>query len=71
MIPDEIDCSHASFCRIPDELVHLKLEADGQIVGDHPLDDLPRLDSAKDRREENAAATLREVVRDTLSRDHS
>ena len=53
---------HSALRRRPDELVHLELETNGQLVGQNPFDDLARIDPAENRREENRATALRQSM---------
>src|SRR5438094_3371698 len=53
--------SDSTLCRRPDELVHLKLKTDVEPIGQNPFDDFPRIDPAKNRREQNGVTASGQI----------
>src|SRR5207249_8238981 len=60
--------SHATHLGIPDKLVQLQLEADGQPVGHHPLGEHPRVQFTKDGTEQDHVPVCQCVLADLRDR---
>src|SRR5260370_4903822 len=52
---------HSTLGRGPDELVHLELKTDVELVLENPFHDLARIDPAEDRGEQDCAAAFRQI----------